>query len=370
MTKRLGDAERPGQGLFSNLIRKGHERFEFVAVTSGINPELRPLVEWQRAPIPQSAPLRVQWAVFYATAALALRRVEVDVVHTASSQPAVPNRVDLATVNWCLGGYHEAANGRPPGESRLTWRLARAITLGVERFNYRPQRTRCAEVETPAAKATVERLYPGMRVVHIPLVYDTERLRPDPEVRRAVRAELGAGPDDVVALYMGRNPHIKGLDLAVQGLADARRRGAGNLTLWAGGTGDPMAAARRSGVADRVKALGYLEDVERYLTAADMFLLPTIYEHGSRSSHEAAGCGLPLVVTATSGPAALIGDNEGGIVIGRDPSSIGAALARLAADPELRARMGATARERMLARNGHSHEAFFELYEQLAANGR
>jgi len=369
VSRTLNDADRPGRGLLSTLIREGHERFEFVCVTSSINPELRPLVEWQRVPIPPSAPMRVQWAVFYAAAPLALRRVDVDVVHAMSSQPAVPSRVDLATVNWCLGGYHEATNGRPPGESRLTWRAARAFTLGVERFNYRPQRTRCAEVETPAAKATLERLHPRLRVVHVPLVYDTERFRPDPELREKVRAELDAGPDEVVALYMGRNPHIKGLDLAVQGLADAHRRGAGNLTLWVVGTGDPAPMASRSGIADRVKTLGFREDVERYLAAADLFLLPTIYEHGSRSSHEAAACGLPLVVTATSGPEALIGDDEGGIVIERDPSSIGAALTRLAGDPELRRSMGQVARERMLARNGHSHEPFFELYEQLAANG-
>jgi glycosyltransferase involved in cell wall biosynthesis len=107
--------------------------------------------------------------------------------------------------------------------------------------------------------------------------------------------------------------------------------------------------------------------VERLMAAADIFVLPTIYEHGSRSSHEAAACGLPLLVTATHGPADLIGDDEGGIVIERDPASIGSALARLAGDPELRSTMGRVARERMLARNGHSYEPFFELYEQLAA---
>jgi glycosyltransferase involved in cell wall biosynthesis len=272
-------------------------------------------------------------------------------------------------MNWCLGGYHEAAGGRPPGENRLTWRPSRALTLGLERFAYRPPRTRIAEVETPAAKATVERLYPGLQVVHIPLVYDTERFRPDPETREQVRAELGAGADEVVALYVGRNPHVKGLDLGVEGLADARRRGAG-VTLWAAGTADRsrvMRLASRHGVEEHVKLVGFRQDVERFMAAADVFLLPTIYEHGSRSSHEAAACGLPLLVTATHGPAALIGDDEGGIVIERDAASIGSGLARLAGDPELRRRMGSVARERMLARIGHSYEPYFELYEQLAA---
>ena len=56
-------------------------------------------------------------------------------------------------------------------------------------------------------------------------------------------------------------------------------------------------------------------------------------------------------------------------MIERDPIRSERHLARLAADPELRAQMGKTARERMLARNGDSYEPFFELYEQLAADG-
>ena len=349
-------------GLFGGLIREGHERFDFVCVASRVHPDLAPLVECRRAPA-LPGPTRLTWASFYATAAVALKRARADVVHAMSPIPAVPNRVDLASVNFCLAGFHEAAGGRPPGANRFAWPVVRALTTGLERFSYRPPRTRLAVVETAAAKATVERHYPELPVVEIPLVYDTNRYRPDSGVRAQVRAELSAGSDDVVALYAGRNPHIKGLDLAVEGLADAHRRGAGQLTLW--GAGSPL--ARRHALEGQVKTLGDRSDMERYFAAADVFVLPTIYEHGSRASHEAAASGLPLVVTATHGPAALIGDDEGGIVIERDPRSIGAALARLAADPGLRKGMGEVARERMLASNGRSYEPFFELYERLAA---
>lgn len=171
------------------------------------------------------------------------------------------------------------------------------------------------EVETAGAKATIERHHPRLPVVEIPLVYDTDRFQPDPAVRRETRAELGAGKNDVVALFVGTNWNTKGLDLAVAGLADAHRRGARQLVLWVAGSDDAKRlerAARRHGVQDRVRLLGMRSDLERHFPAADVFLLPTLYEHGSRASHEAAACGLPLVVTATHGPAELIGDDEGG----------------------------------------------------------
>lgn len=159
-----------------------------------------------------------------------------------------------------------------------------------------------------------------------------------------------------MSLFVGTNWNTKGLDLAVAGLADAHRRGARQLVLWVAGSDDAKRlerAARRHGVQDRVRLLGMRSDLERHFPAADVFLLPTLYEHGSRASHEAAACGLPLVVTATHGPAELIGDDEGGIVIEGDPAP--------------RRSMGATARERMLSTNGSSHERYLELYEQLAA---
>ncbi len=368
---RVVEPDHPGGGLLARIILAGRDRFDFVCVAKKVHPDLQPFVKWHRAAFPPG-PLRLKWAAFYATAAVGILRARADVVHAMSPMPAVPNQVDLASINWCQAGYHEAAAGRPPGESRLTWRAARAFTLGLERFTYRPPRTRLAEVETAAAKATIERHYPDLPVVEIPLTYDLKRYRADADARARTRAEWGVGDDDVVALFAGRNWNAKGLDLALAGLADARRRGARRLELWV--AGQDWAAklkrmARRHGVADQVTLLGARMDLERHYAASDVFLLPTLYEHGSRASHEAAACGLPLLVTATSGPADLIGDDEGGIVIERDPESIGAALARVAADPALRHSMGQAARERMLALNGTGPEPYLELYERLA-NGR
>ena len=365
---RVFEPDHPGGGLLGRIIVEGNDRFDFVCVAKSVHPDIQPLVEWHRAAFP-AGPLRMKWAAFYATAAVGIARAKADVVHAMSPMPAVPNQVDLASINWCHAGYHEAAAGRPPGENRVTWRAARTFTLGLERLTYRPPRTRVAEVETAAAKATVKRHYPDLPVVEIPLTYDTQRYRADAGARARTRAELAAGDDDVVALFVGRNWNAKGLDLAVAGLADARRRGAGRLALWVAGRDEAAKLermARRHGVADRVTLLGIRKDLERHYAAADVFLLPTLYEHGSRASHEAAACGLPLLVTATSGPADLIGDDEGGIVIQRDPESIGAALVRVAADPALRRKMGQAARERMLASNGTGPEPYFELYEQLA----
>lgn len=350
-------------GMSADIVTAGRERFDFVVISSSLDPALAPLVTWRRARTPES-PFRARWAVFYATAAIQVARARADVVHTIAPAPLIPNRVDLATVNFCHAGFHAAG--------ATASRPARALTLGLERWAYGHGRTRVIEMETAAAAETFRRHYPAARVEVLPRRYDLDRYRPDENARAAVRGELGAAPDEVVALFAGRDHRAKGLRFAIEGLARARRAVGSPLTLWAAGYRDDPCVRRMAagqGVADHVRPLGWREDMQRLYAGADMLVLPSLYEQGSRASHEAAACGLPLVATPVHGAAALIGDDEGGIRVSRDGDSVGSAIARLAADPDLRERMGRTARERCAeVTGGADHIAgFLDLYDRLAA---
>ena len=355
-------------GIPAEIVLAGRARFDFVVVSRTLLPELRPLVEWRRVPAPAS-PFRLRWAVFYATGAVQLARARADVVHTRAPAPVVPNRVDLASVVFCHAGFHEAA-GPEGGPSS---RAARAITLGLERWTYAGGRAGVVDVETRAAADTVLRHYPGVRVEVIPLRYDTERFRPDPEARREVRAEMGAAANEVVALFAGRDHHAKGLRFAIEGIARARRPAGPPLSLWVTGYGDAEHVCRlagRAGVLSRSNPRLAGDILERLYAGADMLVLPTLYEQGSRASHEAAACELPLVATPVHGAAPLIGDDVGGIVIERDSQSVGDAIARLAGDPGERTRMGRAARERCLGITAGADPVarWLDLYERLAAS--
>ena len=64
---------------------------------------------------------------------------------------------------------------------------------------------------------------------------------------------------------------------------------------------------------------------------------------------EAAASGLPILATPVSGVRELIEDGRNGYLITRDPVMIAERLGRLGEDAELRARLGAAARESALA---------------------
>jgi glycosyltransferase involved in cell wall biosynthesis len=75
---------------------------------------------------------------------------------------------------------------------------------------------------------------------------------------------------------------------------------------------------------------------------------------------------LPIVVTRVNGVDELVGDNEAGVLVERDRHAVGAALARLALDPDLREQLGRAARARTRGLTWRrSSEQMVSLYRRL-----
>jgi glycosyltransferase involved in cell wall biosynthesis len=102
------------------------------------------------------------------------------------------------------------------------------------------------------------------------------------------------------------------------------------------------------GLAGSVELLGERHDVSRILAAADIFVLPSLYESFPISVLEAMAAGLPVVASDVGGIPELVVDNETGFVVpAGDPTALAGALSRLLADSELRRSFGAAARLRV-----------------------
>ena len=126
---------------------------------------------------------------------------------------------------------------------------------------------------------------------------------PGPEVRASVRAGLGFGGADRVALYVGRIVRDKGLfDLvdAMAGMPNAHRP----RLLMVGAvpaydsTGELQTRIREAGLSERdvriLPACGP-EEVWRYYAASDMYVFPSFREGMPNSVLEAMAAGLPVV---------------------------------------------------------------------------
>ncbi|MFE3328416.1 glycosyltransferase family 4 protein [Streptomyces sp. NPDC059176] len=89
-----------------------------------------------------------------------------------------------------------------------------------------------------------------------------------------------------------------------------------------------------------VRLVGRRDDVGDVLAAADLALLPSRWEARSLLAQEALGLGVPLVATRVGGVPELVGDAAELVPYG-EPEALAAAVTRLLAEPERRARLAA-----------------------------
>jgi glycosyltransferase involved in cell wall biosynthesis len=182
----------------------------------------------------------------------------------------------------------------------------------------------------------------------VPVGANPAVFRPRPEVQRIPGRIMTTASADVP---------MKGLAPLLEAVAKLRtERDDAHLVV----IGKPKGKSRIPALIDRLGLDGAVEFVhgvtaERIVelyAQAEVAAVPSLYEGFSLPAVEAMACGVPIVATTGGALPEVVGrDGETGLLVPpADPSALAAALGRALDDAELRARIGAAGRERVLAR--------------------
>ena len=184
----------------------------------------------------------------------------------------------------------------------------------------------------------------------------------------AVRRVLGLGEADYVIGMPAVLRREKNPALLVHAVERLNRAGIPARALMIG-DGEMRPAveelARRLGIAERITVTGLQQDVRPFLAACDVVALPSLTETFSLAALEAMALGKAVVHSQVGGAAELIRHAEDGFLF---PVGDAAALVeRLAAlaEPGLRRRMGARARQAVETR--FTESAMLDRYEAALA---
>ncbi|MBV8094337.1 MAG: glycosyltransferase family 4 protein [Acetobacteraceae bacterium] len=186
---------------------------------------------------------------------------------------------------------------------------------------------------------------------------DPAIFHPDPAARARIRAVLGVPKERVVVTAVSRLVRHKGYPELVAAFQAALAAGA-DAELWVAGNrlatdrGTDLARLfSESGLGERLRLLGYREDIPAVLAASDVFALPSHFEGLPMSVIEAMLTGVPVIATDIRGPREQVLHGVTGVLV--PPAQVDPlahAIIELGADRELRARMGEAGRQRALIR--------------------
>ncbi|MFI3157661.1 MAG: glycosyltransferase family 4 protein [Methylococcaceae bacterium] len=181
---------------------------------------------------------------------------------------------------------------------------------------------------------------------------DPVRFQPDIEAGKTVRHELGIGQDATVILFVGRLNRDKGmLDLAAAFDTIAGHHPDAVLLLVGAEEDIPFSRIQQICYPerDRLHYVHFTAMPERYMSAADIFCLPSYREGFGLSIIEAAACGVPTVATRIYGITDAVEDGRTGLLYpAGDAANLTQSLLTLINNPRLRHEMGVAARERVL----------------------
>jgi glycosyltransferase involved in cell wall biosynthesis len=166
---------------------------------------------------------------------------------------------------------------------------------------------------------------------------------------------------------------VKGIEYLVDAVAGLRDE-LPDLQLVIAGDGPGRRAleqrARKSGISDRVRFAGWVDDIENEMAEWQIAALPSLAEGLGIAALEAMAAGMPVIASDVGGLREIIQDGTTGFLIPpRNPASLAAKIAELARNPELRSRVGEAARAHVAKNFSIEREvsAIQSAYEKLLA---
>ena len=193
----------------------------------------------------------------------------------------------------------------------------------------------------------------------------------DERARR--RSALGVAADEFLIGCVANYRPVKCLDLLIDAFATLDEANS-RLRLVLVGEGSIRSELQQRihelGLDDRVRLFGSVLDPRPLYGAFDLVVQSSRSEGLPNAILEAAAAGLPVVATAAGGTEEIVVDGRTGLLVpAGSTAALASALARVIADPELRMRLGAAAREHVATTFGMERYVaeFAALYEEMAA---
>lgn len=221
------------------------------------------------------------------------------------------------------------------GEQLLTQKSD--VTISVSKSNQR----------------TGQQQFPGFESLVINNGINTDRFNPA-NTFPDLRAELGISPTAVLLVFVARFTHQKQPLALLDAFAEvAKQRPDVHLLMVGDGEQKQEAIEKLKTLScqNQVTLMPFRNDVPAVLAAADIYILPSLWEGLSIALLEAMSMGKAIIATKTDGTVELLTNRQNGLLVNIDnlKTNLIEAIIRLSTDANARKKMGNAARQTVMA---------------------
>ena len=248
----------------------------------------------------------------------------------------IPSIVEIPTWHRDRGKVLGDRAATPPSLAHLPWhrRWKESLLQTRERFLEEYDLADMLFVLSQKAADTFRvQGFPEEKLYYLPRGVDTERFQPGPR------------PPIFRAVFSGALIERKGIHHLLEAW---HRLDLKDAELWlVGSVHDEAKPHLKKYWRDNIKIVGFVRDVENYLSQGTVHVFPSQCEGSAKVTYEAAACGLPQITTREAGD--VVTDNVEGILV--QPGNVGqlaSAILELYRHPDTVERMGAAARRRVV----------------------
>lgn len=275
-----------------------------------------------------------------------IRRFKPDVIHTHTAKAGVVGRIasilsgqKSIRVHTFHGHLLHGYFG--PGKTKLVILVEKFLALFTEQLlavGKQVQDDLIAAGIGNSKKFAV--MPPGLQLAHVPNKHDA-------------RKELGLDQNEIYCAFIGRITQIKRpdrfLDVAAKTRADNVK-----VHFIVAGAGELLQECQNRVAAENlpITFLGWREDIEVVLAAADFVILTSDNEGTPLSLIQAGMVGIPVVATNVGSTNEIVVDGKTGFLTDLSVDQLANAVTKVATDNDLQAQMGAAGKEYTMARYG------------------
>lgn len=203
---------------------------------------------------------------------------------------------------------------------------------------------RCDEILVPYHELREQLLDQGLKteITTARLGVDIDLFNPSTD-KRASKEKIHLNPEKKVIGYVGRISREKNTDLLLEAFQKIEEQD--NVTLLMVGDG-PEKQTKELKQLKNCKVTGFVNNVQDYLKAMDIFVMPSLTETTSLATLEAMSTGISVIATRVGFIKSYIIKNHNGLFFPRNSSSVlSVKITKLLKDREMRERLGQNARK-------------------------